>query len=173
MQTPARKKILMIVASNGYRDEELDVPRKFFRSKGIDVAVASSSTIEARGMLGGSVKPSIALRDVRVNNYDAIIFVGGTGSSEYWNDPTAHKIVKDTLAQGKVIAAICIAPVTLALSGILKGKKATVFPSEIETIKSKGAVYSGQDVEMDSNIITADGPKSAKKFAETIVTKLQ
>ena len=57
-----------------------------------------------------------------MEDYDAVIFVGGPGSSEYWDDPKAHSIAEETVAADKIPGAICIA--SLAKSGVLKGKKA-------------------------------------------------
>lgn len=168
----AGKKVVLIIASNGYRDEEFEEPRKALSQAGAQVVVVSSSLKEAKGMLGGRAKPDILITDIKTSDYDCVVFVGGTGSSEYWDNPVAHKIAKDTYNSGKIIAAICIAPVTLANAGILKGRKATVFTSEIERLKSKGANYTGGGVEKDGNIITADGPQNARKFADILVKNL-
>ncbi|MCK4463207.1 MAG: DJ-1/PfpI family protein, partial [Candidatus Omnitrophica bacterium] len=155
-----------------YRDEEFEEPKKILASSGAEVVVASSSLKEARGTLGGKVKPDILVGDIKVDDFDCIIFVGGSGSSEYWNNPTAQKIAKEAYTSGKIVAAICIAPVTLANAGLLENKRATVYSSEIERLKNKGAIYTGKGVEMDGNIITANGPDNAKKFADVLVEKL-
>lgn len=163
------KKVVMIIARNNFRDEELEIPKDIFEKQGAKVTIASSSLSKATGMLGLVVKPDILLSDVKVEDYDAVIFVGGSGASEYWNNQTAHSIAKKTLDSNKLLCAICIAPVTLANAGVLKGRKATVWPSE----KGKlGSSYTGASVEIDGNIITADGPASATKFAQAIVSAL-
>jgi len=77
----------------------------------------------------------------------------------------AHKL-------GKVIGAICIAPVTLANAGLLKGRKATVWASEKARIETKGAIYTGADVQVDDNIVTANGPNAAKAFGEALLKLL-
>jgi len=163
------KKILMIIASQNFRDEELLKPRELFIKEGIEVILASSSLEISQGMLGVRVKPDILIDKVKVEEFEAIVFVGGIGASEYWNNPIAHKIVKDAVSLNKLICAICIAPVTLANAGILDGKKATVFRSEIRAIKKKGAIYTGKAVEVDGNIITASGPQAASEFGKTII----
>ncbi len=163
------KKILMIIASQNFRDEELFKPRELFIKEGMEVILASSSLEISRGMLGGTVKSDILIGDVKVEEFDVIIFVGGMGSSEYWDDPIAREIVKKAVSLDKLICAICIAPVTLANAGVLEGKKATVFTSEINRLKAKGAIYTGKDVEVDGNIITGKGPQAAKEFGETVI----
>jgi len=166
------KKVLMIIASQNFRDEELLKPRDLFIKEGMEVVLASSSLEISRGMLGATVKPDILINNIKVEDFEAIIFVGGTGASEYWNNPIAHKIVKEAVSLNKLICAICIAPVTLANAGILDGKKATVFRSEVKAIKRKGAIYTGKAVEVDGNIITAEGPQAAEEFGKTIINLL-
>jgi protease I len=166
------KKILMIIASQNFRDEELFKPRELFIKEGMEVILASSSLEISRGMLGGTAKPDILIGEVKVEDFEAIIFVGGIGASEYWNNSITHKIAKEAVSLNKLICAICIAPVTLANAGILDEKKATVFRSEVKSIKRKGAIYTGKAVEVDVNIITAEGPQAATEFGQTIINVL-
>jgi len=169
MSTLQGKKALMIIASHDFRDEELFKPRELFIQEGIEVVLASSSLKNSRGMLGKIAQPDILIEEVKVEEFDVIVFVGGSGSSEYWDSPVAMEIAKKSLSLGKLICAICIAPVILANAGILYGKKATVYPSEIDRLKAKGAIYTEKDVVIDGNIITGKGPHSAREFGETII----
>lgn len=166
------KNILMIIAHQGFRDEEYQEPRQIFEARGATITVASSSLETAKGALGVQVKPDFLLKDIAVGDYDAIVFVGGPGAQEYWDDPVAHAVAQEAVAQGEVLAAICIAPATLAKAGVLKGKNATVFSSEAEALKAGGANYTGASVERDGLIITANGPQAATKFAEEIAKAL-
>lgn len=166
------KKAVMIIASNGFRDEEFKVPHLVLEDNGVVVTIASSSLNTSRGILGTRVNPDILINDIKVQDYDAVIFVGGAGSQEYWDDPTAHKVAEETVKQNKVLAAICIAPITLANAGVLKGKKSTVWSSEIKRLKTQGAVYVAEPVAVDGKIITANGPTSASLFADKILEAL-
>ncbi len=172
MQSVKGKKAVMIIASNNFRDEELLRPKEVLEKNGVTVTVASSSLQESTGMLGAKVKPDILFTDIHVTNYDTVIFVGGSGANEYWDNPTAHKIANDANNAKKIVGAICIAPVTLAKAGLLKNKKATTYSSTVADIKSAGANYTGADVERDGNIITASGPAAAQKFGEAIIKAL-
>ncbi len=167
------KSILMIIAHQGFRDEEYQEPRQLFEARGATITVASSSLETAKGSLGAQVKPDLLLKNMTVSDYDAIVFIGGPGAQEYWNDPVAHAIVQEAVAQSKVLAAICIAPATLAKAGVLKGKNATVFSSEAEALKAGGANYTDASVERDGLIITANGPQAAARFAEEIAKALE
>lgn len=167
------KKILMIIASNNFRDEEYRNPREIFEKDGAKVIVASSRKREITGMLGMKVTPDILLNEVNIDDYDAVIFVGGTGSSEYWDNKEAHNIARSAYEKGKVIGAICIAPITLTRAGLLQGKRATVFSSEIENLKNGGAVYTDESVSVDGTIVTGNGPTAAKEFGEKIAELLK
>ena len=168
----AGKRVLMIIANRNYRDEELDEPRAALTAAGAKVVVAATTVQPASGMLGGKATPDLALSAVSVGDYDAVVFVGGSGASVYWDDATAHGLAQEAAKQGKIVAAICIAPVTLANAGLLAGRKATVFRSEASKIKAKGANYTGRGVERDGKIITADGPGSARAFGQAIAQAL-
>ncbi len=166
-------KAVMIIASSNFRDEELFQTKEVLEAAGVKVTVASSSLVVSRGTLGGKAKPEILITDIKVADYDAVIFVGGSGSQEYFNNPIAHKIVNDAASFNKVLAAICIAPVTLANAGVLKGKRATAYPSEGDKLEMKGASYTKRGVEVHGKIVTADGPGSARRFGEAIADLLK
>ena len=166
------KRVVMIIASRDFRDEELQEPRSLLEQRGAQVTIACSKLGEVTGMKGIKITPDILIDQINVEDYDAVIFVGGSGAKEYWDDPKAHSIAKDTVAAGKVLGAICIAPVTLANAGLLDGKKATVFSSEKDRLEASGAIYTGASVEVDGKIITGNGPKAAEEFGEAIAHAL-
>jgi protease I len=167
------KSVLFIIAHKDFRDEEYLKPRQILEAKGANIFVASSSLEVARGMLGAEVKPDILLDEVNVGDYDAFIFVGGVGAREYWDDERAHEIARKAIEEGKILAAICIAPTTLARAGVLDGKRATAFPSEAKELKARGATFTGKAVERDGLIITAKGPEAAVSFGEEIARALE
>ncbi len=163
------KKAVMIIAQNEFREEELFQPKEIMEKAGIEVRVASSSLDIARGMAGQTFQPQLQIKDINVKDFDAAIFVGGAGAIQYWDDPVAHKIAKDAYDSGKVVAAICVAPVVLAKAGILSGKRATVWFADSGQLIVAGAKYSRNNVEKDGNIITASGPIASGEFGEELV----
>jgi protease I len=166
------KRVLMVIAQNKFRDEEYKEPRDVIEKAGIKVEVASETTQTATGKSGMKVKPDLALKEVDVKKMDAVIFVGGPGSYDYFDHPIAQEIAKNTIKEGKILAAICAAPSILANAGLLKDKRVTCFPGEGQNLKNKGANYTGSGLEIDGKIITADGPAHAKQFGEAIVKAL-
>lgn len=170
----------MIIAPENFRDEELLEPKSYFESKGYSVKIASTRKGECKGMLGAQVKAELALNDIKTNDYDVIIFVGGAGTPLVRKEKKAEEIAKEAVENGKVVAAICWAPTILAKAGVLRGKMATVWAgpdSEFgmmttDYLKKEGALYQKQPVVVDGKIITAEGPHAAKKFAEEIAKLL-
>lgn len=165
-------KAIMIIAPADFRDEELFEPKKILEEGGVNVTVASRVLGEVKGTLGGKIIPDIKVDNVKADDYDAIIFVGGGGAQCYWDDPVAHALIRDAHNAGKIIAAICIAPVILANAGILENRKTTVFPSDAKYVQNKKALYTGNALEKDGNIITASGPAVAKQFGAEILKTL-
>ncbi len=168
-----KKKAVMIVASSNFRDEEYLEPKKILESAGCEIKVCSSSLNVSKGYFGTEAKPDILIDDLKVDEFDAIIFIGGSGAEEYFNSLSAHKVAVDAVEKEKILAAICVSPSILANAGILHGKRATSFSSERNNLVKKGAIFTEIDVEVDGRIVTAEGPKSAKKFGEAILKLLK
>jgi protease I len=118
------------------------------------------------------VKPDALIGSVKEEDFDGIVFVGGGGAKEYFESPVAHRLARGFYDHGKLTSAICIAPATLANAGILKGKKATSFPSSEAALRSRGAVVTGEPVSVDGNIVTGVGPEAAKQFGKKLVEML-
>ena len=168
----AAKRVVMIIAPQNFRDEELLEPKRILTEKGAEVKIASASLEIAGGMLGAEIQPDMLISDIEPDQWDAIILIGGTGASRYWEDSSIHSMLNEAVKQNKIVGAICIAPVTLANAGILSGKRATVSVSERQRLADKGADCTLKDVQRDGNIITASGPAAAKGFGEAIAKAL-
>lgn len=162
----------MIIAPENFRDEELMEPKEVFENEGAKVVIASKGVDSAKGMLGAVVTVDKDINEVEVEEYDAVVFVGGSGSSIYFEDEIAQKIATEAYEKEKIVAAICIAPSILANAGLLEDKSATSFESQKENLIENDADYTGNGVEADGRIITANGPDSALEFGEKIIEAL-
>ncbi|MBI5872411.1 DJ-1/PfpI family protein [archaeon] len=167
------KKILMVIAPENFRDEELLVPKKVFEEQGFKAVVASKGTERAKGMLGAEVNIDKDIEDISINEYDALVLVGGVGAAIYLNDAKVLGLAQGFAAKGKIICGICIAPSILANAGLLKGKHATSWPSEAANLENKGAIYTGKPVTADGRIVTANGPRAAEEFGKKIAELLK
>lgn len=168
--------LLFVIAPERFRDEELAIPEEAFREAGIGVDIASTVPGICTGMLGGTVEAVMALGDADPDDYAGIVVVGGTGSQDHlWASAKLRALVRAFFEQGKVVAAICLAPVVLARAGILAGRQATVYPSPVAVQEMKGAGANLVDIPVvaDREIVTANGPDAAAQFADIILTKLE
>lgn len=168
-------KILMVIAPQGFRDEELFVPKEEFEKVLAQVTVASIKKGEAKGMLGKIYDVKTTIDEISYEEYNAIVIVGGIGSPKYlWNNSNLIELVKKFNDKKKVIGAICLSPTVLAQADILKDRNATVYITEEskQEFLNHGVKLINKNVVIDGNIVTANGPESAKEFALNIIKLL-
>lgn len=162
------KSVLMILAHNNFRDEEYSVAREKLESIGATITVASTLKNGIAGSQGTKLNADLLIDEVNPDDYDAIVFIGGTGASQYWHDMKAHEIAVSAADKGKLLAATSHASVTLAVAGILTGKRATGHVAIYEKLQVCGADYTGAKLERDGNIITSSGANAAKVFGDAL-----
>lgn len=168
----------MILASRDFRDEEYFVPKEIFEGAGIEIKNVSDQTGMAIGADGGEVKIDFSLGDLKVSDFDAIIFIGGPGALKHLDNESSYQIAKDAVSQNKVLAAICVSPAILAKAGVLKDKRATVWSSPLDKsavkiLRDNWAIYQDMSMVADGKIVTANGPAAAEIFAKAIIEVLK
>lgn len=169
------KKAVFVIAFNNFKDEELFVCKDVLEKADWHIFVASTDLGIANGSDGGQVNIDFLINDIKVNDFDAFVFIGGPGMVKNAENISMHSLAQKIINDNKILAAICIAPIILAKAGVLKNKKATVWSSSmnkqpIDFLKSNGAIYKNDDVVVDGNIITANGPDATKEFGEKIIS---
>jgi len=166
------KTAALIVGGENFHDRELFETMRVLGSAGVATVIASSRTGVIRGMQGGVAEARILVNQLGVDDYDAIVFIGGLGAREYFDNPVALEIARAAAAKGKVLAAISIAPTILANAGVLRGVRATSFGSEQAVLQQAGATYTGAPVERHGLVITAASPIAVAQFAGAITEAL-
>lgn len=177
MENISDKRAVIIIASENFRDEEYFGSREVLENRGVELRTASNKSGIAVGTEGGEVKIDLLVSDIKANDFDAIIFIGGPGALQNLDNEFSYNLVKTAIEQKKILAAICITPVILAKAGALKDKEATVWSSSsdqssIDILRHNGVKYINKDVVVDGKIITANGPLAAKSFGEKIAEVL-
>ncbi|MFH1664228.1 MAG: DJ-1/PfpI family protein [archaeon] len=165
-------RVVFVIAKNGFRDEELFHTKEELEKEKIETVIASTEKGLCQGKLGGTIEAELSIEEISVEEFDAIIFVGGSGAKEYFEDEIALNLAREFNKKTKLVAAICIAPSILANAGLLEGKTVTAFASEKENLTEQGAFFSGEPVEVSGNIVTANGPKAARDFGKKIAELL-
>ena len=166
-------KALVIIAREKFRDEEYFETIVALEDASIQTAVASSVAGTASSMLGARVEAAMNLKQVNADEFDAVIFIGGLGARQFFDDPDALAIARKAYEQKKLLAAICVAPTILANAGLLEGVKATSYPSQRARLTKAGAEYVDAAVQVDGRIITGSGPKASREFGQAIVESLK
>jgi len=166
------RKAVLIVASENFQDVELFETKRVLDTAAIQTIIASTRIGVIRGALGNIAEANILVGQLRLENYDAIIFIGGLGAVEYVANPAALNLAREAVRQRKILAAIGTAPTILANAGVLSGIRATSFLSESNRLILAGALYTGAPTEEDRSIITASGPAASIQFGRAIADAL-
>lgn len=167
--------VVLVVASEGYQPVEYSVPKKILESAGIMVTVASDKQGKVVAADGSTSHADLEISAIPVDQYGAVVFIGGPGAMDHLDNPASYKIIKSAYQAKKIVAAICIAPRIFAKAGILKGKRATGWDGDgelAELFKNLQVTYEPRSVVIDGNIITATGPSVAHEFGVKIVEAL-
>ncbi len=163
--------VLMVVPSQDFRDQELLVLREIFTQAGFKVILASTRQGELTGVEGAKVRADRLITEVMAQDYAAVVFVGGPGASQYFDDPQAQALARQAMQHGKVVAAIGRAPLILAQANLLKGKKVAGNSSVRKKLMAAGAQFTEAMAMVDGRLVTAAGPQAAVPFGQAI-TKL-
>jgi protease I len=173
----AQKKILCIIAFNGFHQTEYGVPKKILFNAGYDIVTASNKPGVAIAKDGSSVQINVVLESVTATDYKGILFIGGPGTLENIDTGESYMIAKEAFDANVPLGAICLATRILAHSGILKGKKATGWNGDHklkEIFEEVGCEYiENEPVVIDGNIVTAVGPAAAEQFANAMLKLLE
>ena len=160
--------ILMVIAPEGFRDEEYFHVREELEKAGHKITVASLEDTAVSSVEEKEVVVDLLISEVDVADYDVLVFSGGPGTNVYFDNEKVLEMCYQIIEQGKILAAICAAPTILANSGVLDGKKATVWETQKGVLDEAGAITSDSHVVVDGQIITADGPAVAREFGVKI-----
>jgi len=172
----AEKKVVFIIAHEGFQVVEYSVPKKLLEQSGITVTTASDNTMPATANDGSIIEVDINIADIDINRFDAVIFIGGSGAMDYLDNQASYDLITQTVQANKLLGAICIAPRILAKAGVLFDKRATGWNGDNELgafFKEHNVHYKNEDVVMDGKIITAVGPNAAREFAEQLISLLE
>ena len=177
---PAQKlsaKRILIIATDGFEQSELEVPQKKLAALGAKVDVASPKTGSIKGWnhtdWGDKVKVDLALADADVKDYDALVLPGGQMNPDALRlEPKAIELIKAFAAAGKPVAAVCHAPWLLIDAGLVKGREVTSWPSVRTDLANAGATVVDQSAVIDRGIITSRKPEDLDDFVEAIASQL-
>lgn len=163
-------KIYLFLA-DGFETVEALAPVDVMRRAGLQVVTVSvmgrSEVVSAQGV---PVQADTLFEVCRFDDADALVLPGGGQGTENLSAymPLRAEIARMNSA-GRLVAAICAAPMVFGRMGILDGRKATCYPGCEHELT--GAEYTAAAVEVDGNMITACGPGASFDFGFAIVER--
>jgi protease I len=168
---------ILIIATTGFEQSELEVPRDKLRAAGAHVDVATPDGKDIRGWdtkdWGRTVTANLRIADAKEADYTALVIPGGVMNPDKLRvDDDAMKIVRDFLSSGKVVAAVCHGPWLLVQADALRGHTATSFPSIRKDVENAGAKWVDKEVVVDNGIITSRKPDDLNAFTAKIIEEI-
>jgi len=188
-KTVLKGKKIAVLAADGFEEIELTGPVWYFRELGAQVDIIAPKFNPAPARYGlstpemakthimaiqylqpvGWIKFDKTADQIKVSDYDAVFIPGGAWNPDNLRyDKDVIKFIQDFNKSGKLIAAICHAPVVLASADILKGRKLTGYWNIQIDLKNAGGIVSDQPVVVDSNIITSRHPIDEDDFSKAV-----
>ena len=169
---------VMILATNGFEQSELEQPKANLEDAGYETVVVSPEDGEIRGWdekdWGSPVSVDLTLAEAEAKEFDALLLPGGQMNPDALRlEDKAIQLVKDFCEAGKPVAAICHAPWLLVEADVVDGRTVTSWPSVRTDLENAGGNVVDQEVAVDENIITSRNPDDIPAFSRALIEALE
>ncbi|MCD6567310.1 MAG: DJ-1/PfpI family protein [Dehalococcoidia bacterium] len=159
---------VVVPMAAGFEEIEFSCIVDILRRAGLEVVTAGLKDGLIEGAHGVRAMADISLDQVKADDFDAIVLPGGSpGFINLGQDERVFSLLREMDRAGKYITAICGGPSVLSRAGVLKGRKATIYPG-LEGMLA-GAESVSDRVVVDGNLVTSRGPGTAMEFALKLV----
>ncbi|SDY19142.1 type 1 glutamine amidotransferase domain-containing protein [Citreimonas salinaria] len=169
---------ILIMATNGFEQSELEVPRDTLRDHGATVEIASTDGKAIKGWdktdWGREAEVDLKIEDVDPNRYDALVLPGGQINPDILRTHApAVAAIKAFAKQDKIIAAICHAPWLLIEAELVAGRELTSYHSIKNDVVNAGGRWMDEEVVADHALITSRNPGDLEAFCNKIVEEIE
>jgi protease I len=169
---------VLIMATNRFEESELFGPREILLGKGAQVTLASLDRADIMATIqdepGKTITPDLTIEEARATDYDALLLPGGVGKPDRLrSDAAAVALIRAFDAAAKPIGAICHAPWLLAEADVLRGRRATSWPSIRTDIRNAGAEVVDEAAVTDGHIITSRNPDDVPAFTAALIAAIE
>ncbi|KAB7745307.1 DJ-1/PfpI/YhbO family deglycase/protease [Nostocoides sp. F2B08] len=172
------KTIAFLVAHEGIEQVELTEPWKAVTDAGHQAVLVSpkSGEVQMFEHLDKADTKAVdkTVSEVSASDFDALVLPGGVANPDALRmDEGAVALVKEFIASGRPVAAICHAPWTLVEADVLSGRTLTSWPSLQTDIRNAGGEWVDERVVVDGNLITSRNPDDLPAFCSALVEALE
>ncbi len=158
-----------LLIADGFEEIEAVTLIDVLRRGGVQVKVAALRGDAVLGAHGIRLGVDTTVAELAAGELDAVVLPGGQRNAEALRDDArVQALVRAAADGGKLVAAICAAPIALERAGVLEGKRATSYPG----FELPSAEYSSDRVVEDGQLVTSRGPGTAMEFALALVRRL-
>ncbi len=171
---PDSKKIAFLVAPEGIERVELTDPWNAVKDAGHEPVLLSTDSGEVQTFdhldKSETFPVDVEVSSATTDEYDALVLPGGVANPDALRtNGDAVAFVKDFMASGKPVAAICHAPWTLIEADVLKGRTLTSWPSLQTDLRNAGATWVDEKNVVDGNLITSRNPDDLPAFTSALL----
>ena len=165
------KKVYIFLA-DGFEDIEGLMVVDLMRRAEIDITTVSvMDTKEIHTSHGITMFADRLYGEDDYEQADMLVLPGGKkGTANLKAFEPLRALLKKVCSQGRKIAAICAAPTMFSDLGLLKDRKATCYPSLLDTLDCRER--SEENVVVDGNITTSRGLGTSLDFALCMIGQL-
>lgn len=164
------KKIAVLFAT-GFEEIEALTPVDVLRRAGFQCDMIGLTDFYVQGSHGIKVEVDSIFNNIELSDYDLIVLPGGMpGATNLREDNNLIKAIQKAVAQNRLVAAICAAPIVLEKAGLLENRQYTCYPGQEKEITT--GCHLEENVVVDGQVITSRGAGTSLEFSYKLVEML-
>jgi protease I len=169
---------VLIVATDGFEEWELFGPRQILQQRGAEVVLASLTREPIQATVhddpGKTIRPDLTIDEASADDFDALILPGGVRNPDQLRlHGNVVELIRAFARQNKPIAAICHGPWLLVEADLLRGRRATSWPSIRTDLRNASADVVDEAAVTDGNIVTSRKPDDVEAFTDALIDLIE